>query len=143
MFNTVFAGSNGYSKGAMKSPSVVVVTGGGICDPSLGRRIDLLPPTAILQYHASGDTVTLLHSDKAAVVAEARVGGDHEPREPHIGRDGDWRREVDVILDSCEERVIRDDYCHHAVTFRWILKSNREEPGFTSGVPGTLNEVDE
>lgn len=29
------------------------------------------------------------------------------------------------------------------VTFRWILKSNREEPGFTSGVPGTLNVVDE
>ncbi|KFY26455.1 hypothetical protein V493_04079, partial [Pseudogymnoascus sp. VKM F-4281 (FW-2241)] len=51
-------------------------------------------------------------------VAEARVGGHHEAREPYIGGDGDWCGEVDVILDSGKERVIRDDHCHHAESGR-------------------------
>ena len=47
--------------------------------------------------------------------AEAGVRGDHEAREPHFGRDGDRGGKVEVVPDSREERVIRDDHCHHAV----------------------------
>ncbi|KFY56414.1 hypothetical protein V496_06705 [Pseudogymnoascus sp. VKM F-4515 (FW-2607)] len=47
-------------------------------------------------------------------VAGAGVRGDHEAREPHIGRDRDRGGEVDVIPDSGKERVIRDNNCHHA-----------------------------
>ncbi|KFZ04540.1 hypothetical protein V501_09142, partial [Pseudogymnoascus sp. VKM F-4519 (FW-2642)] len=48
-------------------------------------------------------------------VAEAGVGGHHEAREPHISGDRDRCGEVDVILDSGKECVVRDDDCHHPV----------------------------
>ncbi|KFY80306.1 hypothetical protein V499_00824 [Pseudogymnoascus sp. VKM F-103] len=68
------------------------------------------------EYVLDGPTLAFPASSfKLLAEASFTAKGHHEAREPHIGRDGNWRGEVDVIQDSGKERVIWDDHCHHAV----------------------------
>lgn len=50
---TVFAGVKATVRGQMKSPSVVVVMGGGVCDPSLGRRVSIRAAYGVLEVQST------------------------------------------------------------------------------------------